>query len=55
MRGPWTQPPSIASCKATSSKLEEPTLRTVVKPALSVLAALATPTAVQKLSVNFSP
>ena len=37
MRGPWTQPPSIASCKATSSKSEEPTLRTVVKPAFERL------------------
>src|SRR4051794_23741975 len=39
MRGPVIQPPSIACWSATSAKSEEPTLRTVVKPASSVVLA----------------
>jgi hypothetical protein len=51
MRGPSTQPPSIASSSATSSKSGEPTLRTVVNPASIVFFALAGPIVAQMLSV----
>ncbi len=44
MRGPMTQPASIASRSATSTKARNvPTSRTVVKPASTVSRALRTP------------
>ena len=55
IRGPTAQPPSIASRSTTSWKSADPTLRTEVKPASSVFLALATPTALQKLSVYCRP
>src|SRR5918999_746408 len=42
MRGPGTYPSLIAFRSARSSKLPEPTLRTVVKPARRVFRAFAT-------------
>ena len=47
--------PNVAAFLKTYADIVSKSLRTVVKPALSVLAALATPTADQKLSVYLRP